>query len=57
MEFRFTFLQESMISEQECVDLGLSCADVCNALDRGLKGRRLDELSQSVFEAINQLTT
>ena len=46
-----------MINEQDCVDLGLSCADVCKALDRGLKGRRLDELSQSVFEAIQQLTT
>jgi hypothetical protein len=53
----FTFLQESMINEQDCVDLGLSCADVCKALDRGLKGKQLDELSQSVLEAIQQLTT
>ena len=57
MDFRFTSLQESMINEQDCVDLGLSCADVCKALDRGLKGRRLEKLSQSVFEAIQQLTT
>jgi hypothetical protein len=53
----FTFLQESMINEQDCVDLGLSCADVCKALDRGLEGKQLDELSQSVLEAIQQLTT
>ena len=49
--------QESMVNEEVCVDLGLSCADVCKVLDRGLKGRRLDELSQSVLEAIQQLTT
>jgi hypothetical protein len=45
-----------MINEQDCVDLGLSCADVCKVLNRGLKGRRLDELSQSVLEAIQELT-
>ena len=54
---RFTPLQESMINKQDCVELGLSCANVCGALDRGLKGRRLDELSQSVHQAIQQLTT
>jgi hypothetical protein len=48
--------QESVVNEQDCVDLGLSCADVCKALNRGLKGRRLDELSQSLLEAIQQLT-
>ena len=51
------FLQESKVNEQDCVDLGLSCAKACKALDQGLKGRRLDELSQSVLEAIQQLTT
>ena len=44
------------MNEQDCVELGLSCADVCKALDRGLKGRQLDELSPSVLEAIQQLT-
>ena len=57
MGFRFTFSQESMINAQDCVDLGLSCANVCKVLDRGLKGRRLDELSPSVLEATEQLTT
>lgn len=46
-----------MVNEQDCVDLGISCADVCKVLDRGLNGRRLEELSQSVLEAIEQLTT
>lgn len=46
-----------MINQQEYIDIGLSCAHVCEALDRGLKGRQLDELSQSVLDAIGQLTT
>ena len=45
-----------MNNKQDCVELGLSCADVCKALDRGLKGRRLDDLSQSVLDGIEQLT-
>jgi len=46
-----------MIEREDCVELGLACADACTALDRGLKGKRLDDLSSSVHEAINQLTT
>ena len=46
-----------MINEADYVDLGLACADVCGALNRGMNGRRVDELSQSVLEAIGQLTT
>ena len=48
--------QDSMINEADYVDLGLACADVCGALSRGMDGRRVDELNQSVFEAIGQLT-
>ena len=60
--FRFSRLpdectQDSMMNEEDYVDLGLACADVCRALDRGMSGRRVDEFSQSVFEAIGQLTT
>lgn len=51
-----TNLQDSMVNEGDYVDLGLACADVCKALDRGMNGRRVDQLSQSVFEAIGQLT-
>ena len=47
--------QDSMINEADYVDLGLSCADVCLALDRGMSGKPVNELSQSVFEAIQQL--
>jgi hypothetical protein len=46
-----------MINKSDYVELGLACADVCKALDRGVKGRRVDELSQSALEAIEQLTT
>jgi len=46
-----------MINEVDYVELGLACTDVCTTLNRGLKGRRLDDLNDSVVEAINQLTT
>ena len=46
-----------MVNKTDYVELGLACADVCKALDRGVSGRRLDEFSQSVFEAIGQLAT
>jgi len=45
-----------MINERDYIDLGLDCADVCKALDRGMNGKKLDDLSQSVYEAIHQLT-
>ena len=38
------------------MELGLACADVLQALYRGVKGRREDELSGSLREAIEQLT-
>ena len=53
---RFTRNQELMANESDCVDLGLACADVCKALDRGMKGKTLDDVSQSVRDAIEQLT-
>ena len=46
-----------MANEQEYVDIGLSCADICKALDRGMNEKKLDELDKSVRDAINQLTT
>ena len=46
-----------MANDQDYVDLGLACADICTALDRGMSGKRLSDLSRSVREAINQLTT
>ena len=55
--FRFTLIQDSMANEGDYVGLGLKCADICKALDRGVNGKQLDDLSPSVCEAINQLTT
>ena len=46
-----------MINEMDYVELGLACAEVCTVLDRGLNGKRLNELNDSVCEAIRQLTT
>ena len=48
--------QDTMANELDYVELGLSCAEICKALDREMSGRRLDELSQPVCDAINRLT-
>ena len=50
-------MQDSMANEADYVEPGLSCNAVRTTLDRELKGKRLDELSGSVLEAISQLTT
>ena len=49
--------QDSMANEADYVELGLSCADICRALERGMNGKALNDLSKSVCDAINQLTT
>ena len=54
---RPTYVQESLANEQDYVDLGLNCGEICEVLDRGTKGREMERLSRSVREAINQLTT
>ena len=46
-----------MANRMDYVELGLACAEVCTILDRGLNGKRLNDLSNSVLEAIKQLTT
>ena len=53
----FTRFQDSMVNQQDYVDLGLNCADICRAISRGLIGKKLSDLSPSVCEAIGQLTT
>ena len=45
-----------MTNQGDYVDLGLACAQVCTVLDRGLSGKRLNDLNDSVCEAIKQLT-
>ena len=46
-----------MANETDYIELGLACADICTALGRGMNGKRLGNLSQSVCDAIAQLTT
>ena len=45
-----------MTNEQDYVELGLSCADICKTFDRGMNGKKLNDLNKSVCDAINQLT-
>ena len=45
-----------MANDQDFVDLGRACGDVCQVLDRRLEGKRLDELSHSILDAIGGLT-
>ena len=54
---RFTHSQDTMANKQDYVDLGLSCADICKALERGMGEKELGDVSKSVCDAINQLTT
>ena len=44
-----------MANDQDCVDLGILCANVCDALKRGANGKKLDDLSESVRHAIGRL--
>jgi len=46
-----------MANRLEYVELGLACAGVCRALDRGINERQTNKLSLSVYEAIGELTT
>ena len=49
--------KDKLANEQDCVDLGILCADACDALRRGTGGKRTDELSESARNAINRLET
>ena len=49
--------QDSMIRRFDCVELGLACADVCVALERGVDNRSGDEADKSASETIERLTT
>ena len=54
---RFTRSQDEKVNNQDYVDLGLFCADMCKTLERGVGENKLNDLSKSVCDAINQLTT
>ena len=45
-----------MANNQDYLELGQTCGEVCQALYQRLKGRRPDELNQSVLGAIGILT-
>ena len=45
-----------MVSKVDYVELGLTCAEVCEALNRGMNIRQADQLSHPVLEAIEKLT-
>ena len=45
-----------MTNRMDYIELGLACADVCTVLKRGLNGKTPNDLNNSVYEAINQLT-
>ena len=46
-----------MINQEDYIELGLACIYVCTALDRRLDGKKLNDLDNSVREAIEQLAT
>ena len=46
-----------MTNQMDYVELGLACAGVCTTLNRGLSGKSLNDLNESVCEAIKRLTT
>ena len=50
-------IQESMINDEDCIELGLACADVCTALSLGLDEKVSKDLNNSVSEAIKRLMT
>ena len=54
---KFTHCQDTMVNDKDYVELGLFCADICQAVGRGMNGKKLDELSKSVRDAMSQLTT
>ena len=45
-----------MASKADYVEIGFTCADVCEALNRGMNTRRAGQLNQSVLGAIEKLT-
>ena len=46
-----------MADERDYIDLGLSCIDVCKALELAMYGKTLNDLNKSARDAINQLIT
>ena len=54
---RLTLIQDTMANDQDYVEIGQVCGEVCEALYQRLKGRRSDELNKPVLGAIGTLTS
>ena len=52
----FTGSQDAIANDQDYVDLGQACADICKALELGMSSKKLEELSRTVGDAKKQLT-
>ncbi|KAF9791220.1 hypothetical protein BJ322DRAFT_436311 [Thelephora terrestris] len=50
-------IQEFFANQQDYVELGQNCVEICCVLDRGTKGKEAEHLSQLVRDAINRLET
>ena len=48
-------VQDTVINEQDYLELGLDCADICRTLDRVTGGKNQDDLSQSMCKEMDQL--
>ena len=46
-----------MAKKAEHIKLGLTCAEICEVLSRGIDGKWADQLNRLVLEAIEKLTT
>ena len=46
-----------MVNEEDYVEFGLFCADICEALKQGIGEKKLYDLSKSVCDAMDQLAT
>jgi hypothetical protein len=46
-----------MADDQDYVDLGQACGDVCQVLYRKLKGKQEEQLNKSFLDAIGELNT
>jgi hypothetical protein len=49
------FIKDTMANSKNYVDLGKRCGKVVEVLYRRLKGKRLDELTQALIYAIQDL--
>lgn len=50
-----TSAQDSMLNEEDYIQLGIDCAGVCIAIGRAMNGKSLDDLDGSASSAVVQL--